>query len=157
METRCAAIAELRKTPRSKIFGVIEIHYDKLPKGTNQNKEFTITFDPKKQTWMYYLITEKSTAKTAFSIQDKDDAIHFSPFPGEARDRILAGIQQRFPESQTILFRSDAAVACREMGRPNLQLFKKGSDTAQNKLWIPNLPNPPHQHGTQVINVLEEV
>lgn len=157
LEARCAAIAELHTVPASQLFGVIEIHHHDFPKGANQNRDFTITFVAKKQIWKYYLITDKSTSATAFSIQPKDAAIRFSPFKGDTSDRILAGIQQRFPESQTVLLRSDTPVACREIGRPNLQLFKKGNDKEQDKLWISNLPNPPNQHGTQVINMLEEV
>lgn len=166
LEARCAAIAELHEAPLGQVFGVIEIRPHDFPKGESRNRNFKITFAAKEQVWKYYLITAKtdeSLGKTSFSIQDKNKnfPIRFSPFKADSSDRILAKIQQRFPESQTVLLRSDAPVACREIGRRDLQLFKKVLDKQkgkeEEKLWIANLPNPPNQHGIQVINMLQGV
>jgi hypothetical protein len=175
----CAQIAELR-SPNNQIFGVIEIRYrESWLNNLNRAMDFTISFTAKQQPWTYYLVTDKAAIPDSFSIQDKtsqdkaiqDKAIQdknladsntvlqFSLVQSDNKvsDRILAGIRQRFPESQTILLRSNTAIACREIGRPNLQLFQKEPAKDQEKLWISNLPNPPNQHGAQVINLLTDL
>ncbi|MBE7382963.1 MAG: hypothetical protein F6J95_016295 [Leptolyngbya sp. SIO1E4] len=155
LEARCAAvIATLRPAQRRSVFGLIEIHInDSLPQAFSQSREFTLTFAAKQQLWTYYLVADKGTAAEAFSIQDKDANIRFSQAALDPRDRVLTAIQTRFPGSQPIRLQSVAPVPCREVGKPNLQLFKAG----HTKPWIPHLPNPPNQQGTQVINLLEDV
>ncbi len=169
LEKRCAAIAELKTTQRGQIFGLVEIHHRGfLVQNSNQNKEFTIHFTPKKQHWSYYLVTDKATDANSFSIQDQGtdepkEKLHFESLKVETedltKDRIFDSIKQRFPESQTVVLRSDAPVECREIGRQNLQLIKFGQTKkpGQTKLWIPHLPNPPNQHGIQVINLLDDL
>ncbi|WP_346293028.1 hypothetical protein [Sphaerothrix gracilis] len=153
LERRCSAIAELHALRRSAVFGVVEIQAEAWPSDLSQPRDFTLTFQAKQQTWTYYLIASQRSAAEEFSIQDKATEISFTPAAIAPRDRVTAAIQQRFPQSQPILLKSAAPVACQEAGRPNLQLFRQG----HTQPWIPHLPNPPNQHGTQVINVLEDV
>ena len=154
LDIRCAAIAHEYSSQQSTIFGMIEIHNNNsLSQDFSQISEFKVTFVAKQQVWRYYLVADKGASAEAFSIQDKEAEISFSPASIEPGDRILAAIQHRFPQSQPILLTSAVPVSCRKLGRPNLQLFKQG----HTKPWIPHLPNPPNQHGTQVINVLEDV
>lgn len=168
LEARCAEIAELQFISRNQIFGVIEIHNRDFLKSTDQQRGFKTTFAAKAQTWKYYLITDQSTDAQSFSIQSKDtngDALAFALDKSNDGDGIKAKIKQRFPDSQTIVLCSKKPVACRELGRPNLQLFKekpkKESNTSQipsqNKPLISNLPNPSNQSGICVINLLKEV
>ncbi len=159
LEVRCAAIAELKTTQRGQIFGLVEIHHRGfLVQDFSQNIEFTIPFSAKERVWSYYLVTDQATPANSFSIldqgtEDPENRLQFSVAQSDLDDRVLASIQQRFPESRTVLLRSDAPVVCREIGRPNLQLIKAG----HAKPWIPHLPNPPNQHGTQVINLLDDL
>lgn len=160
LEARCSAIAELHTVQRSKIFGVVEIyHNDFLASDFNQNHQFKITFEPRKlDYWAYYLVANQATTAESFSIKDDQGDITFSPPLVNPEDRISAEIQNRFPQSQTILIKSDVPVVCREIGRPHLQLLKKnGNQNGSSELWIPHLPNPPNRHGTQVINLIEEL
>lgn len=147
-------VAEWQTLLHRNLFGVVEIQPNvnpTRPLGTGQ--EFTITFAPRQQVWTYYLVAAPDTPPTAFAIQDKDAEISFAITELDECDRILTAIQTRFPQSQAIRLQSSTPVTCRETRRPHLQLFKQG----QSKPWIPHLPNPPNQHGTQVINVLEDV
>ncbi|NER78564.1 MAG: hypothetical protein F6K42_03105 [Leptolyngbya sp. SIO1D8] len=155
LEARAArAIATLDLPQRSTIFGLVEIHNNgSLAADFSRSSDFRIRFVAKQQVWTYYLVANRGTPTEAFSIQDKDTEITFAHTTPDPRDRVLTAIQDRFPNSQPILLRSATAIPCREMGKPNLQLLKVG----HTKPWIPHLPNPPNQQGTQVINLLEDV
>lgn len=130
-------------------FGIVEIHNN----ASLKKSEFQIKFSAKTQRWKYYLIASKKGQAAPFSIQDKNSEITFIQTEIEPRDCVVAEIQHRFPDSQPYLFQSETPIPCQEAGRQNIQLLKQG----QTKPWIPHLPNPPNQHGTQVINAIEEV
>jgi hypothetical protein len=118
-----------------------------------QNQEVIIPFEGKEQIWHYYLVAEKGTLNNVFSIKDQENLLTFQTVPRDTSDRIWSGLEQRFPDSQTILLRSETPVACLDIGKPQLQLIKQGVD----KPWIPHLPNPPNQHGISVINLCQEL
>lgn len=167
LENRCALIPELRSRRRSNVFGLVEIaHQGALSNADSvvssavtsafTPTDFQILFIAKQQTWTYYLVTDKTMDASAFSIRDlgADNAQserRFSVVSGEPRDRLLATLQARFPDSQTILLRSESPIPCQQGGRANLQLMKQGHELP----WIAHLPNPPTQHGAQVINLLK--
>lgn len=154
LEQRLARVSDLKTAGREKIFGLVEIHRnDSLITAPLQTSEFQMRFAAKQQVWKYYLITANSAQSATFSIQDKDANLSFAKAEINPSDRVLAVIQHRFPTSQPVLFQSEAPVPCQEMGRQNIQLLKNG----QTQPWIPHLPNPPNQHGSQVVNVLEDV
>lgn len=158
LENRCATISEVNGIQRSKIFGIIEIHNNtSLSQDFSQNSKFSITFTAKQQVWSYYLVTNKGTDTDLFSIQDVvkngESPITFSQTSTQTADPVAASIQSRFPDSQPILLRSEQPIFCREIAKPNLQLIKDG----HTKPWIPHLPNPPNNHGTQVINLLDDM
>ena len=148
LELRCGAIAELNSMKRGQIFGLVEIHPP-----TSQNQEIIIPFQAKKQIWSYYLITDKGALNNGFSIKDPNNVLTFQKVPKDNSDRLWSSLEQRFPDSQTILLRSESPVDCHEIGKSQLQLIKQGVD----KPWIPNLPNPPNQHGISVINLCQEL
>lgn len=157
--TRCAAIAELNTLQRRQIFGVVEIHpRNNFGQVTDQPPAFKIGFTAQARRWSYYLVTDQSVAADAFSIRDQDtnaqrQKLSFSRVDSDASDRLIATIQQQFPHSQTVVFQSDTPVPCQDQGRAHLQLMKRGHNTA----WLPHLPNPPNDHGIQVINLLTDV
>ena len=158
LEQRLSRIVDLRISTRRQVFGVIEIHNNSsLPMNSVMDShdpvEFQIGFTVKKRIWKYYLVAGDSTQPTTFSIHDKDSNITFSQTEIESGDRVLAQIRHRFPSSQPILFQSNEAIPCQEKGRRHIQLIRTG----QQQPWIQHLPNPPDQHGTQVINALEEL
>ena len=154
LEQRWAHVSDLKIAGRDKVFGLVEIHRNgSLVTAPLQTSEFKIRFAVKQQIWKYYLIAANAAQSATFSIQDKDANIAFMKADIDPSDRVLALIQHRFPSSQPVLFQSEAPVPCQEMGRQNIQLLKNG----QTQPWIPHLPNPPNQHGSQVVNVLEDV
>ena len=154
LEQRLARVSDLKTAGRDKVFGVVEIHRNgSLAAAPLQTSEFRMRFAAKQQVWKYYLIAANSAQSATFSIQDKDANIAFMKTDIDPSDRVLALIQHRFPSSQPVLFQSEVPVPCQETGRQNIQLLKTG----QTQPWIPHLPNPPNQHGSQVINVLEDV
>lgn len=146
-----AIIAELPPRKRQAVFGIVEIPQADLAIG--QEREFAIRFVAKEQVWKYYAIAPKGTPADTFSVRDKDAAITFTATDVVSGDRVVASIQARFPDTQILLWKSTEPIAAREASRPNLQLLKAGQTTP----WIAHLPNPPPQHGTQVINVLAEM
>ena len=146
-----ALIAELPPGKRQAVFGVIEIAQADLAIG--HNREFAIHFAATENVWKYYAIAPKETPADTFSVQDKDAAISFTQADLVSGDRVVAAIQARFPDSQILLWQSTEPIVAREAARSNLQLLKTG----QTKPWIAHLPNPPPQHGTQVINILAEM
>ena len=152
---RCAAIlATLSPHQRHTTFGLVNIHHNKsLATNFSQPTHFQITFTAKQQVWNYYLVANKGTQETTFSIKDKGAAITFEAAPIVAQDPVVTAIQDRFPNTQTIRFQSTQPIPCQQLAKPNLQLIKQG----HTKPWLPHLPNPPNQSGTQVINLLEEL
>lgn len=148
LELRCGAIAELNSMKRGQIFSLVEIHPP-----ASQNQELIIFFQAKKQIWSYYLITDKGELNDRFSIKHPDNLLTFHTVPKDNSDRLWSSLEQKFPNSQTILLRSETPVDCHEIGKSQLQLIKQGVD----KPWIPNLPNPPNQHGISVINLCREL
>ncbi|MEM9903569.1 MAG: hypothetical protein AAF921_00900 [Cyanobacteria bacterium P01_D01_bin.44] len=155
LEARCAAIlATLPPHHRQTLFGLVEIHnHRSLAADFSQPSHFRIPFAAKQQVWAYYLVINQGTPDTAYSIKDKSAAVRFETVAIEPRDRIITAIQDRFPNSQSILLKSTQPIPCQQVARPQLQLLKQG----HTQPWIPHLPNPPNQHGTQVINLLVEL
>ncbi|WP_299409918.1 hypothetical protein [Acaryochloris sp. IP29b_bin.148] len=159
IEARCAAtLATLSPHQRQTVFGLVEIHNNgSLTADFSQSSEFKVTLAAKQQIWAYYLVVNKGTSAQTFSIQDKNKdksaAISFETAIIASGDRIVTALQNRFPNSQSILLKSTNPVTCQQIGRPQLQLLKQ--DDA--KPWISHLPNPPNQHGTQVINLLRDL
>ena len=157
--SRCAAITELHTLKRSEIFGIVEIHHrERFQDFTRQAPEFKIAFAPRERPWSYYLIADQALDPDVFSIRDqsgevRQHALSFSRVESDASDRIIASIQQQFPDSQTLVFQSDMPVPCQDQGRAHLQLMKRGHNAA----WVPHLPNPPNDHGVQIINLLTDV
>ena len=153
---RAAALATLSPRQRQTVFGLVEIHNNgSLTADFSQNSIFKVTFAAKQQIWAYYLVADKETSAQTFSIQDKNKdqsaAISFETATIAPGDRIVTALQNRFPNSQSILLKSTTLVTCQQIGRPDLQLLKDA------KPWISHLPNPPHQHGAQVINLLRDL
>ena len=154
LTTRLAKITELNSAERKTVFGVVEIHNNgSLSTRPPTISEFRITFAAKAQIWKYYLVAAKTSQSSPFSIQDKNAEIAFVPKELDPSDRVATAIQHRFPDSQPVLFQSETQIPCQETGRQNIQLLKNG----HTKPWIPHLPNPPNHHGSQVINLLEDV
>ena len=154
LEQRLAHIPDLKTSRQLNVFGVVEIRKnDTLSTDPLSISEFQIRFPVKQQVWKYYLIAANSAHSATFSIHDDDANISFAKVDIDPGDRVLALIQHRFPTSQPVLFQSEAPVPCQETGRQNIQLLKTG----QTQPWIPHLPNPPNHHGSQVINVLEDL
>ncbi|MBT9314484.1 hypothetical protein [Leptothoe spongobia] len=145
---------DINPSGSDKVFGIVEIHNnDSLSTDPWQTSEFQIRFPVKQQVWKYYLIAAKNGPSSPFSIQDKAANISFSQVNIDPNDRVLTLIQNRFPTSQPVLFQSEEPVPCQAIGRQNIQLLKQGD----NQPWIPHLPNPSNRHGTQVINLLEDL
>lgn len=137
-------------------FGLVTILYNpskSLP--PDGYKDFHIRFSSKKQVWKYYLIAANSDQAASFSIQAEKANISFSNTEIPVDDRVLGFIHHHFPNSYPVLFLSDHPIPCQEMGKPDLQLIK--AKAGKPKAWIEHLPNPPNHHGTQIINVLQEV
>ena len=155
LEAQCAAtLAALPFSQRSSVFGLVILYNNgSLAQDFSDMSEFNIRFAAKQQVWTYYLVADKGTSTKTFSIQDERAELTFSSVKINPRDRIVTAIQQRFPDRQPILLQSSRPIPCQQYGRPNLQLLKQG----HSKPWIPHLPNPPNHHGTQVINLLEDV
>lgn len=159
MERLCARIAELQTAQRSNLFGAIEIHKnDSLAKDFSKNREFKITFKASQIKWTYYLVAMKDTSDAVFSIQEdpaSQNAIAFDQVLPKTSDRISERINRLFPDTNTIVFQSKEPVPCQNIGRSKLQLMltKAGSSS----ICIDHLPNPPNQHGIQVINLLHDV
>ncbi|MGD2180608.1 hypothetical protein [Lusitaniella coriacea] len=147
--TLSPAILQREKAEQNNAFGIVEIHNN----ASLEESEFQIKFSAKERCWKYYLIASTNGQSAPFSIQDRNSEIKFIQTEIETRDRVVEEIQHRFPNSQPYLFQSETPIPCQEAGRQNIQLLKQG----QTKPWIPHLPNPPNQHGTQVINALEDV
>ncbi len=159
LAARCGAISELNSMHRSQIFGIVEIHHHRtFEQGSSQPSEFHISFAAKQHQWSYYLVADKALAIDTFSIRnkvtsEKQQELKFSRIESAQSDRIVASIQQRFPESQTVLLKSDQLVTCKDSGRTHLQLMKQDHEIP----WIPNLPHPPDEHGIQIINLLTDL
>jgi hypothetical protein len=148
-------------------FGLVELHYNAA---LSQSPSFEITFPPRQQTWAYYLVVNARDGAKTYSIQQKDSGqtvsqvLRFSEPEVDPNDRVATSLKQRFPQSKILRLRSDQPVPCRELGRPDLQLLKhisrgrnSNSNSNSNQVWIANLPNPPNHHGTQVVNLLEDI
>jgi len=157
---RCAKLMELQPLQRrSRVFGIVEIqpcqYLKRFPK---QVLEFKIPFVARSRFWSYYLVTDREVADDTFSIRDLGveqgtDKLHFSKVEQVADDHIVASIQQQFPNSKTVVLRSNSPVSCQNIGRTHLQLMKEG----YGSVWITHLPNPPNDHGVQVVNLLTDV
>ena len=157
LEKRLAPLSDLKTSRSDKVFGLIEIHNNAaLSTDPAQISEFEIRLPVKQQIWKYYLIAASDAQSATFSIQDQDAKISFTQTNIDPGDRVLALILHRFPTSQPVLFQSEAPVPCQETGRQNIQLLKTVKP-GQTQTWIPHLPNPPNLHGSQVINVLEDL
>lgn len=141
-------------------FGLVTIRYNSS-KGlaSDGSSDFKIRFSSKKRVWKYYLIATDSDQAGSFSIQAKKANISFSSTEIPADDRVLGFIHHRFPNSYPVLFQSDQTIPCQEMGKQHLQLIKVINKTEKKRTqsWVEHLPNPPNHHGTQIINVLQEV
>ncbi|WP_445633099.1 hypothetical protein NSTC745_04718 [Nostoc sp. DSM 114161] len=154
-----------RKLPKGQnIFGIVDIYnHFSISQFLNQEIEYKITFQAKKQQWHYYLLADNETNGDEFLIKDKDTSreteIKFTRFTSakaEKTDPIFSLLKQQFPQAQQYLFISDSEIPCQEAGIKNIQLLKKkNSESSNPTVWIEHLPNPPNYNGIQVINALK--
>ena len=154
-------LSELHFPVAQDCLGIVDIYNSaSLPKILDHGSEYKITFQPKKQQWCYYLVTDQSTNEDEFFIEDRETTattkITFTKVASTDPDPIFSVLKQQFPQSKQYLFKSDAEITCQALGRTNIQLLKRESGEISNStVWIKNLPNPPNHNGIQIINVLK--
>ncbi len=156
-----------RKLAKGKdILGLVDIYNNySFPKVLTRVSEYKITFQAKKQHWLYYLITDSVTQGDEFLIRDKDTTreteIKFTRLKnteGEKTDPVFSVLNQQYPQTQKYIFKSDSEITCQEAGIKNLQLVnQKNSNGGNSTVWIEHLPNPPNHNGIHVINALKSL
>ncbi|MDJ0676400.1 MAG: hypothetical protein QNJ36_13615 [Calothrix sp. MO_167.B42] len=157
LEITQTSLSDQRLPKGQNIFGIVDIYNnDSMPKVLNQESEYKITFQAKKQHWYYCLVTDNLTNGDEFSIEGETE-IKFTRITGtgaDNADQIFSAIKQQFPDSQQYLFKSESEIACQEAGIENIQLNRKNNGSSDSTMWIKHLPNPPN-NGIQVINTLK--
>ncbi len=156
-----------RKLAKGKdILGLVDIYNNSsFPKVLTRVSEYKITFQAKKQHWLYYLITDSVTQGDEFLIRDQDTTreteIKFTRLKNteaEKTDPIFSVLNQQYPQTQKYIFKSDSEITCQEAGIKNLQLVnQKNRNGGNSTVWIEHLPNTPNHNGIHVINALKSL
>jgi hypothetical protein len=110
--------------------------------------EFSIMFTAKQARWVYYCITDLSSADAQLRIVDGDPSpvvfsdanrSHLNQQPAPT-DAVAVTLGAQYPEKQRFRFVSDNLIPCQQMARKRLQLQLGANRLAEA------LPNPPLQN-----------
>jgi len=124
------------------VFAEVEIHNNEsMPKPGDARSEFQISFAAKRAKWIYYFVTDLSTAHGTFAIapDHSDLALKFSEAPADDSDTLAKTLGAQYPKEEGFTlnrFVSEQPISCQERAIRGLRL-KQGDQSIFDVL-----PNP---------------
>jgi hypothetical protein len=126
------------------VFAEAEVSYTQAaPSLANGPGQFQILFQPKQVRWQYYLVTNE---QATFGIDESPAAkkpIFGAPTiwgrSGPAPDHVAAALAEQYPATSVQIFRSKAAIPCRQQAQPLLYLYKDNHQAIKTPLPHPSI------------------